>query len=68
MTIQDQREATRALRGHTLRQEVYADDGTPQAGLPYLITEQNYNLQSASEARRVLLAPCTRNRKVFRSE
>ena len=31
-------EATRALRGAMLRQEVYADDGTPLAALPYSVT------------------------------
>ncbi|MFI7596722.1 SpvB/TcaC N-terminal domain-containing protein [Actinoplanes sp. NPDC049681] len=35
------REACRALKGSMLRQEIYADDATPQAAHPYTVTEQN---------------------------
>jgi RHS repeat-associated protein len=54
LSIQDEREAARALRGHMLRQEVYANDASPQASLPYLTTEQNVNvrlLQSSTGAK-----------------
>ncbi|KAN0108657.1 hypothetical protein V8E51_008399 [Hyaloscypha variabilis] len=39
------REACRALKGHTLRVEVYADDGTNEAQLPYSIQESNYTIE-----------------------
>jgi RHS repeat-associated protein len=39
------REACRALKGRPLRQEVYADDGSPQAGEPYGVTEYSYQLR-----------------------
>jgi len=38
---QDLREATRCLRGQMLRQEVYAEDGTAQASIPYTVTESS---------------------------
>jgi hypothetical protein len=38
------REAARALKGSVLRQEIYADDGTPKAALPYSVSERNYRL------------------------
>ncbi|MEK7391636.1 MAG: toxin TcdB middle/N-terminal domain-containing protein, partial [Fibrobacterota bacterium] len=42
LTPEEQREAVRALRGRTLRQEVYADDGSTKAGVPYSVTEQSH--------------------------
>jgi RHS repeat-associated protein len=49
MTIQDEREAARALRGHILHQEIYADDaavvGTDVAKLPFAATEQNFEVR-----------------------
>ena len=50
----DLREALRALKGTTLRQEVYALDGSPQQDIPYALTEQNFDvriLQSAGSER-----------------
>jgi RHS repeat-associated protein len=45
MTIQDEREAARALRGRMLHQEVYALDaqvvGAEKAGAPFVVTEQS---------------------------
>jgi RHS repeat-associated protein len=38
-------EAYRALKGHALRVEVYAEDGTVAARNPYTVTETNYTLQ-----------------------
>jgi RHS repeat-associated protein len=38
-------EAYRALKGSVLRQEVYAEDGTAQANLPYSISERSYQLR-----------------------
>ena len=42
---QEAREASRALRGEVLRQEVYALDGTSRAGLPYSVSERNYTVK-----------------------
>jgi hypothetical protein len=39
-----EREACRALRGRTLRVEVYANDGSPSADKPYQITETNFQV------------------------
>lgn len=46
-------EAHRALRGAVLRAEVFGDDGSAAAGVPYLVTEHRYDvrlLQPALEA------------------
>ena len=45
LTLQEEREACRALRGQMLRQEVYAQDGTDQAKHPYTVTEANYTIR-----------------------
>jgi RHS repeat-associated protein len=54
MSIQDQREAMRALRGQLLHQELYADDGdTEKSKLPYSVLEQSFavrRLQSSEGA------------------
>src|SRR5215208_5336195 len=42
LTIEEEREACRALKGSMLRQEVYASDGTDKAHHPYTVTEQNF--------------------------
>jgi RHS repeat-associated protein len=39
------REALRSLKGMVLRTEVYADDGAPGAGNPYVVTERNYTIR-----------------------
>ena len=39
------REACRALKGRVLRQEVYADDGTPAARHPYTVVEHSYSVR-----------------------
>ena len=41
LTLDEAREASRALKGMMLRQEVYTDDGTALAPHPYTVTEQN---------------------------
>jgi RHS repeat-associated protein len=41
-TIDDEREACRALKGSMLRQEVYALDGTDKQQRPYTVTEHNF--------------------------
>jgi RHS repeat-associated protein len=49
LTVEEEREACRALKGMMLRQEVYALDGTGTEndpyGHPYTITEQNFTLR-----------------------
>lgn len=44
LTVEEQREAARALKGNVLRQELYADDGTAKAKLPYSVTEHSYRV------------------------
>ncbi len=39
------REAYRALKGSTLRIEVYAEDGTARAEHPYTVTERNFTVE-----------------------
>jgi len=48
MTIQDEREAARALRGHMLHQEVYANDADVNptlAPIPFASTEASFEVQ-----------------------
>jgi RHS repeat-associated protein len=45
LSVQEQREAARALRGQILRQEIYAEDGTDLAPHPYTVSERNYEVQ-----------------------
>jgi RHS repeat-associated protein len=46
LTGEEQREAIRALKGSILRQEIYADDGTAGASIPYTVSEHNYTLET----------------------
>jgi hypothetical protein len=46
LTGEEQREAIRALKGSILRQEIYADDGTAEAALPYSVSARNYTLET----------------------
>ena len=45
LTVDEEFEACRALRGQMLRQEVYSDDGTEKAEHPYIVTEQNFTIK-----------------------
>ena len=45
LTIEEEREACRALRGQVLRQEVYALDGSEDSQHPYSVTESNYEIR-----------------------
>jgi RHS repeat-associated protein len=45
LTIEEEREACRALKGSMLRQEVYGLDGTAKETHPYLVTEQNFTIR-----------------------
>ena len=54
LTLEEEREACRALKGSMLRQEVYADDAGPdatadqiqRARTPYTVTEQNFSVRA----------------------
>ncbi|MCK1642487.1 VCBS repeat-containing protein [Bradyrhizobium sp. 157] len=54
LTLDEEREACRALKGSMLRQEVYAVDGTPKEGHPYTVAEQNFSIR--------IEQPCGANR------
>jgi RHS repeat-associated protein len=43
-TLQEQREACRALKGSILRQEIYSEDNSENAEIPYSISERNYTI------------------------
>jgi RHS repeat-associated protein len=45
LSAENLREACRALKGQILRQETYAEDGTPAAPHPYLVSERNYDVR-----------------------
>jgi RHS repeat-associated protein len=45
LTLEEEREACRALKGSMLRQEVYALDGTPKEEYPYTVSEQNFSVR-----------------------
>ncbi|OQY99744.1 MAG: toxin [Candidatus Brocadia sp. UTAMX2] len=45
LTLDEEREACRALKGSMLRQEVYARDGTEKEQHPYTVTEQNFTIK-----------------------
>ncbi|HYI12531.1 MAG TPA: SpvB/TcaC N-terminal domain-containing protein [Thermoanaerobaculia bacterium] len=45
LTLDEEREACRALKGSMLRQEVYALDGSPKERHPYTIAEQNFTVR-----------------------
>lgn len=45
MTIDEERECCRALKGSMLHQEVYALDGTAKEKYPYSVTEQNFTVR-----------------------
>src|SRR5450755_2942191 len=45
LTPYEAREASRALKGSILRQEVYALDGTAKAQIPYTVAESNFTIR-----------------------
>ena len=45
LTVDEEREASRALKGTMLRQEVYALDGADDEANPYVVTEQNLTIR-----------------------
>jgi len=46
---EERREACRALKGMTLRREVYARDGSDRQDHPYTVTEQNFEVTRVQE-------------------
>ena len=46
LTVDEEREACRALKGSMLRQEVYALDGTAKEHHPYTVIEQNFTIRA----------------------
>ena len=50
LTIAEQREACRALKGSILRQEVYAQDESALQGIPYIASEHSYGLECLQPA------------------
>lgn len=50
LTIAEQREACRALRGSLLRREVYAEDASALQRTPYAVSEHSYGLQCLQPA------------------
>jgi len=46
LTPCEAREACRVLKGSTLRQEVYALDGTAKAQIPYTVAESNFTIRT----------------------
>ncbi|MEM9876894.1 MAG: SpvB/TcaC N-terminal domain-containing protein, partial [Myxococcota bacterium] len=49
-TPQETFEAARALRGQMLRQEVYAEDGAPEQGRPYVVTHATHRVHVVQPA------------------
>jgi len=45
LTLDEERQACRALKGAMLRQEVYGLDGTDKAQHPYTVIEQNFTIE-----------------------
>ncbi|MGR9000133.1 MAG: SpvB/TcaC N-terminal domain-containing protein, partial [Gammaproteobacteria bacterium] len=45
LSVEEEREACRALKGAMLRQEIYAQDGTSKEQHPYSVTEQNFTVE-----------------------
>ncbi len=45
LTLEEEHEASRSLKGSLLRQEVYGLDGTDKAQHPYKVTEQNFTIE-----------------------
>lgn len=46
LTVEEEREACRSLKGVMLRQEVYSLDGTQRELHPYRVTEQNFTIRT----------------------
>lgn len=45
LSLAEEREAARALRGRVLRQEIYAEDGLPESAHPYSVTAHSFDVR-----------------------
>ncbi|TMQ13274.1 MAG: toxin [Deltaproteobacteria bacterium] len=45
LTVREEREAARAMRGQILRQEIYAEDGLPESVHPYAVSERSHEIR-----------------------
>ena len=45
LSVEERREACRALKGSVLREEIYAVDGTHAETMPYKVTESNFTIE-----------------------
>jgi len=71
LTVAEEREAYRSLKGVMLRQEIYAVDGTVKAEHPYTVTEQNFSvvrLQPQNENRHGVFFTHAREALVYHYE
>jgi RHS repeat-associated protein len=50
LTAGELRQAYRALKGQTLRTEVFAEDGSARAASPYVVTEHNFTVEMIQAA------------------
>lgn len=46
LSVEEERQACRALKGSVLRQEVYAEDNSVNSRHPYTVSEHNYHVRS----------------------
>ena len=53
LTVVEEREASRALKGRPIRSETYALDGSPLEPVPYAVTEHRHRVRRLRPARRV---------------
>ena len=51
LTGEEQREAARSLKGRILRTEIYADDDSTRAGVPYSIMESSFSVAAIQAVR-----------------
>ncbi len=49
LSVEEEREACRALKGSMLRQEVYALDGSEKEQHPYTVAEQNFTIRTMQQ-------------------
>lgn len=50
LSVREEREAARALRGQILRQEIYAEDGLAESAHPYSASERSYQIRLLQHA------------------
>jgi RHS repeat-associated protein len=46
LSLDEECEACRAMKGSILRQEIYADDNSAKSGIPYSVSERNYTINN----------------------